>query len=182
MILREMREARKRSIESRLRRGAKGELRAGQIYPKTSIGRFQVFLYAVIPTGKPGKPSKQTTGSRMNTMTRVDVSEQELEVFLNVADRLGIGVRDLLEKDVPFREMELAGHELGRAIAQMTTERLALARAERLTGPQPCPTCDEQCPLEYRARDLTTGDGPVRLLEPVCECSTCRRAFFPSAS
>ena len=42
-------------------------------------------------------------------MTRVDVSEQELEVFLNVADRLGIGVRDLLEKDVPFREMELAG-------------------------------------------------------------------------
>jgi hypothetical protein len=70
----------------------------------------------------------------MNTMTRVDVSEQELEVFLNVADRLGIGVRDLLEKDVPFREMELAGHELGRAIAQMATERLALARAERLTG------------------------------------------------
>jgi hypothetical protein len=44
----------------------------------------------------------------MNKMTRVDVSEQELEVFLNVADRLGIGVRDLLEKDVPFREMELA--------------------------------------------------------------------------
>jgi hypothetical protein len=94
--------------------GAKGELRVGQIYPKTSRGRFQSFLYAVIPTGK---PSKQTTGSRMNKLTRVDVSEQELEVFLNVADRLGIGVRDLLEKDVPFREMELAGHELGRAIA-----------------------------------------------------------------
>jgi hypothetical protein len=37
----------------------------------------------------------------MNKLTRVDVSEQELEVFLNVADRLGIGVRDLLEKDVP---------------------------------------------------------------------------------
>jgi hypothetical protein len=108
--------------------GVKGELRAGQIYPKTSIGRFQSFLYAVIPTGKPGKPSKQTTGSRMNKMTRVDVSEQELELFLNVADRLGIGVRDLLEKDVPFREMELAGHELGRAIARIIHEGLRIEK------------------------------------------------------
>jgi Trp operon repressor len=72
----------------------------------------------------------------MNKMTRVDVSEQELEVFLNVADRLGIGVRDLLEKDVPFREMELAGHELGRAIAQMT--KGATGRPLTLAMPATC--------------------------------------------
>jgi hypothetical protein len=64
----------------------------------------------------------------MNKMTRVDVSEQELELFLNVADRLGIGVRDLLEKDVPFREMELAGHELGRAIARIIHEGLRIEK------------------------------------------------------
>ena len=115
-------------------------------------------------------------------MTDTSINEQDWKVFLDVADRLGIDVRGLLERDVPFREMEAAGHELGLAIAQVTTERLSLARAERLTGAQPCPTCGKRCPLDHKQRDLTTGDGPIRLREPVCHCSTCRRDFFPSAS
>lgn len=115
-------------------------------------------------------------------MARAIVSEQDWRVFLDVADRIGIDVRGLLERDVPFREMEAAGHELGLAIAQVTTERLSLARAERLTEAQPCPTCDKKCPLDYKERELMTGDGPIELREPVCHCSTCRRDFFPSAS
>lgn len=115
-------------------------------------------------------------------MARAGISERDWEVFLEVADRLGINVRDLLKRDVPFRELEAAGHQLGRAIAQATTERLSLARAERLTEPQACPTCGSSCPLDYKERDLTTGDGLIRLREPVCHCSTCRRDFFPSAS
>jgi hypothetical protein len=115
-------------------------------------------------------------------MARAKISEQQWQTFLTVADQLQIPVRELLSKDVRFTEMEAAGHRLGRAVAQMATERLALARAERLTGPQPCPTCGRACPLIHRERKLETIDGPMDLCEPVCHCSACRRDFFPSAS
>lgn len=115
-------------------------------------------------------------------MARAKISEQEWQCFLDIADRLEIPVRELLDEDVRFTAMEAAGHRLGRAVAQATTERLALARAERLTVPQPCPACGRPCPLEHRGRELETIDGPMDLLEPVCHCSACRRDFFPSAS
>lgn len=115
-------------------------------------------------------------------MARAHVSEQEWEVFLGVADRLGIQVRTLLGEDAKFHVMESAGHALGRAVAQVATERMALSRAERLTEAQPCPSCGKRCPLVHRERPLETGDGPIDLREPVCHCSACRRDFFPSAS
>ena len=110
------------------------------------------------------------------------LNQQEWETFLGLADRLEIDVRGLLQRDVRFHVLEAAGHALGRAVAQATTERLALARAERLCGPQPCPTCSALSPLVYQERPLETLDGPIELPEPVCHCSTCRRDFFPSAS
>lgn len=115
-------------------------------------------------------------------MARAKISEQEWQTFLDLADRLEIDVRGLLNQDVRFTALEAAGHQLGRAVAQIATERLALARAERLTGPQPCPTCERACPLVHRERELETIDGPVDLREPVCHCPACRRDFFPSAS
>jgi len=115
-------------------------------------------------------------------MAKGKITEQEWEVFLGVADRLGMDVRTLLKEDVRFHDLEAAGHALGRAVAQATTERLAFARAERLTGPQPCPTCGRRCPLVHKDRPLETIDGPLELHEPVCHCSACRRDFFPSAS
>ena len=113
-------------------------------------------------------------------MSRAKISEQEWQTFLDLADRLEIPVRKLLREDVRFSAMETAGHQLGRAVAQITTERLALERAERLEGPQPCPKCQRACPLVHR--ELETIDGPVDLREPVCHCPACRRDFFPSAS
>jgi hypothetical protein len=115
-------------------------------------------------------------------MAREKLSEQEWATFLGLADRLGINLRTLLQEDVRFHDLESAGHALGRAVAQATTERLAFARAERLTGPQPCPTCGHLCPLVHRDRPMETIDGPLELHEPVCYCSACRRDFFPSAS
>jgi len=115
-------------------------------------------------------------------MAKGKITEQEWEVFLGVADRLGMDIRTLLKEDARFHDLEAAGHALGRAIAQATTERLAFARAERLTGPQPCPTCGKLCPLVHRDRPLETIDGPLELHEPVCHCSACRRDFFPTAS
>jgi hypothetical protein len=115
-------------------------------------------------------------------MQSKNVSEQEWLSFLDVADRLQIPVRALLEKDVRFAEMEAAGHQLGRAVARIATERLALARAERMTEAQCCPTCGKRRPLHHQQREIDTIDGPVELREPVCHCSACRRDFFPSAS
>lgn len=115
-------------------------------------------------------------------MARVQISDQEWEVFLAVADRLGIQVRTLLREDARFHVMESAGHSLGRAVAQIATEKMALSRAARLTESQPCPTCGNRCPVVQEERQLETGDGPIDLGEPVCHCSACRRAFFPSAS
>jgi hypothetical protein len=115
-------------------------------------------------------------------MAQAKLNQQEWETFLGLADRLEIDVRGLLGRDVCFHVLEAAGHALGRAVAQATTERLTFARAERLSGPQPCPTCDRQCPLLHRERTLETVDGPIGLHEAVCHCSACRRDFFPSAS
>lgn len=115
-------------------------------------------------------------------MARTKVSEEEWEVFLGLADRLGIKARELFREGGRFHVLESAGHELGRAIAQAATERLALAQADRLTESQACPTCGQRCPVVHQERELETGDGPIDLREPVCHCSACRRDFFPSAS
>ena len=115
-------------------------------------------------------------------MAKAKLTEQEWETFLGLADRLGIPVRELLREDVKFHAMESAGHALGRVVAQGATERLALARAERLTKPQLCPTCGRRCPVIHRERNLETGDGPIDLREAVCHCPACDRDFFPSAS
>jgi hypothetical protein len=115
-------------------------------------------------------------------MAKVKITGEEWQVFLGVADRLGIDMRGLPKEGVRFTALEAAGHQLGRAVAQATTERLALTRAQRITGPQPCPTCGRLCPLLDRRRPLETVDGPIELCEPVCHCPACRRDFFPSAS
>src|SRR5262245_15938338 len=104
-------------------------------------------------------------------MASKKLSEHEWETFLGLADRLGINVRALLEEDARFHDLEAAGHALGRAVAQAATERLAFTRAERLHGPQSCPTCGKRCPLAYQDRPLETIDGPLVLHEPVCHCS-----------
>ena len=115
-------------------------------------------------------------------MARTPLSEQEWQTFVELAERLGIDLPDLMGRDVSFTELESAGHRLGRAVAQAATERLAFSQAERVEESQPCPSCQRLCPPEYRERKLTTLDGEIELSEPVCRCSTCRRDFFPSAS
>lgn len=112
---------------------------------------------------------------------RVKLREQEWQAFLELGERLGIPVRELLGKRVRFTDLELAGHRLGRAVAQLTTERLAGERAEQAAERQNCPTCGEACLVVSQERELTTLDGPVELREPVAHCSACRRDFFPSA-
>lgn len=115
-------------------------------------------------------------------MLNSKLSETEWQIFLDLADRLEIPMQELVNGDVRFAAIEAAGHRLGRAVAQATTERLVLAQAERIMGLHPCPTCPRRCPVVHQMRTLETVDGPMQLAEPVCYCSDCRRDFFPSAS
>jgi hypothetical protein len=115
-------------------------------------------------------------------MARKEVSQQDWETFVRVARTLGIDIDALSRQDARFVELESVGHRVGRAVAQAVTERLAWERAERLTEPQPCPICKRPSPVKYRTRLMETVDGPIELEEPVCNCSACRRDFFPSAS
>lgn len=114
-------------------------------------------------------------------MARTKLTEQEWETFLKVAERLGIPMRELPDKQGRFTELEWSGHCLGRAIAQAATERLAGERAEQMVQQQGCPTCGARCSVVHREREFATLDGPVELREPVAHCSACRRDFFPSA-
>jgi hypothetical protein len=131
---------------------------------------------------KMGVSGSKLSCSRTNEMARKRVSDQEWQMFLDIADRLGINVRGQEQQAVTFTEMEAAGHAFGRAVAQESVERMAFSKSRRLTGPQACPGCGCHCSVTYRKRDLTTVDGDIDLDEPVCHCSKCRRDFFPSAS
>lgn len=115
-------------------------------------------------------------------MAQAKLTAQEWETFLELAERLGVDVRGLVNRNVRFTELESAGHKFGRRVAQVTTETLALLTAERMTEPQNCPDCGQRSPVVNRPRELETVDGPIELSEPVCHCSACRRDFFPSAS
>jgi len=129
-----------------------------------------------------GGPDKKQSVHGGTNMTRSKISQQEWQTFFHVAKRLGIDLQSLQDGDGRFHDLEAAGHAIGRAVAQAVTERLALARAERLSEPQPCPTCGRLCPTSHRDRPLETIDGPIELHESVCRCPACRRDFFPSAS
>jgi hypothetical protein len=115
-------------------------------------------------------------------MARAKLSPQEWETFLELADRVGIDLSAFPNRQVRFTELESAGHRLGRAVAQLTTETLSLLAAARIQEPQPCPTCGQLAAVGHEERELETLDGVIPLHEPVCHCSACRRDFFPSAS
>ena len=86
--------------------------------------------------------------------------------------------------ETTFAQIEQFGHQAGRMLARRIDAHLAAQHAEHFASAQPCPTCHEKhSPQASRhVLPLQTSDGEVTLHEPSCRCSTCRRAFFPSAS
>ena len=115
-------------------------------------------------------------------MADVEITDEEWTVFLNLASRLGLSISDLIDQESTFTELESAGHQLGRFVAQSTTERLCLKKTVKaLSKTHPCPDCRRMCMPDLKEREYVTTDGNIRLHEPACHCSTCRRDFFPSA-
>lgn len=84
--------------------------------------------------GSPVKPLRVQVGT---AMAHKQVSETDWQTFFSLADRLGIPARKLLQGQLPFTEMQTAGNRLGQVVAQVVTERMSLALAGQMTGPQP---------------------------------------------
>jgi hypothetical protein len=87
-----------------------------------------------------------------------------------------------IPREITFSEIEAIGHQVGRLAAGTIDQTLQFRHAKHLAEAEPCPQCGRDCEVEWRKREMQTGDGPVTLEEPVCECIACERDFFPSAS
>lgn len=62
-------------------------------------------------------------------MADAQITDEEWAVFVDIAGRLGINIGDVESRDVTFTEIESAGHALGRAVSQTTSERLCVKQA-----------------------------------------------------
>ena len=85
-------------------------------------------------------------------------------------------------KGVPhYSVIEDAAHELGRDVSRLVQQihMTELVAHQTLSGK--CPQCGRRHTLEPKKRTVTSGDGPVEIIELVGDCTCCRRAFFPSA-
>ena len=120
--------------------------------------------------------------SWLRPMADVELTDEEWAVFLSLAERLDIDVAKLGGGDSTFTDLESAGHRMGRAVAQCTTERLCAKKtAKALSKLHACPDCGRRRKAELKDRSYVTTDGPIQLHEVACYCSTCRRDFFPAA-
>jgi hypothetical protein len=81
-----------------------------------------------------------------------------------------------------YSVIERAAVHLGRELSREAQERGAREVAANC-GPQAtCPTCQSQCRVEVKTREVKSIAGPVELTESVANCPKCRRSFFPSAN
>lgn len=80
-----------------------------------------------------------------------------------------------------YDEIESAAHEVGQRLSRMVQKDRVSDIAIEHPREANCPECRNKCPVETKARQVTSVDGPVELPETVAHCSQCRRSFFPSA-
>ena len=83
--------------------------------------------------------------------------------------------------DVTLADMEEIAACAARAIVGGALTKMTDDQAACLDETQPCPTCGKECPVQRKSRPIAVRGGTATLNEPNAHCSTCRRAFFPSA-
>ena len=85
----------------------------------------------------------------------------------------------------PAGDCDIDAIEDDAVLAARAAFDAVIAQALRLQNQQlpeqlPCPTCRELCEVQTEERTVQGRMGPATIQEPVCDCSTCGRAFFPS--
>jgi hypothetical protein len=106
------------------------------------------------------------------------------ELFEQLVDALideGMTAEEFDIDAMPFAQMELFGHGLGRQLARRIQQALAQRQGERMAEEFDCPQCGRSCRAQTGGRRMKTLDGDVEFAEPKCFCKSCRKAFFPSA-
>lgn len=83
--------------------------------------------------------------------------------------------------NVSLADMEEVAALATKAIVRGAVGTMAEEQAQTLDPQQPCPTCGKLCDVRRKPRTVAVRGGSAELNEPVAHCSTCRRAFFPSA-
>lgn len=79
-----------------------------------------------------------------------------------------------------YDQIETAAHDVGQQLSRMVQqERTGDLAAEQSTETT-CAECRNKCPVTTTARQVTSVDGTVELIESVAYCTGCRRSFFPS--
>ena len=96
------------------------------------------------------------------------------KIFVAEAFPQGVG------PDVDFNRIEELAGEGARALVQGMVREAVWKQGLALGDSQPCPTCGKECRVEWSQRTVQTRYGDVDIPEPHCDCTRCRRAFFPS--
>ncbi len=81
--------------------------------------------------------------------------------------------------DVDFDQMEQIAAAASAGLVEGTLEQLTHTQAQKLPDELPCPTCQKACPVHTRPREIVARGATIALQEPVADCPTCRRDFFP---
>ena len=78
-----------------------------------------------------------------------------------------------------YSKIEGRAHELGQQLSR-EIQRQQMARvAAQSEGTAECPACGTRCRSTRKKRQVLSIDGTLELEEPIGQCPTCRRAFFP---
>jgi hypothetical protein len=116
------------------------------------------------------------------------LTPEELHAITRLAKQWGkIVVRQAFgEKgpglDVDLTQMEQMAFAAARGLTAGALEEATAQQRQQLGEQQPCPTCARLCMVTAEERSIEVKGGAFQLREAKCYCSTCRRAFFPSAS
>jgi hypothetical protein len=116
------------------------------------------------------------------------LTPEELQAITRLAKQWGkIVVRQAFgEKgpglDVDLTQMEEVAFAAAQGLTAGALEEATSQQGQQLGEQQPCPTCARLCMVMSEERPIHAKGGAFQLREPKCYCSTCRRAFFPSAS
>lgn len=93
---------------------------------------------------------------------------------------------ELYGTDGPNLDCDIDEIEAGAVVAAKAAFDSVIARAlvlqnRKLPDQLPCPKCQKPCRVQFNERTVQGRLGPATIQEPVCHCSKCERAFFPSA-
>jgi hypothetical protein len=80
-----------------------------------------------------------------------------------------------------FSALERIGHQLGKRLGCEVHAQAAREAAARSPTQMACPSCGTLCDVTTQRRTIESIDGPTEITEPVADCRSCRRSFFPSA-